>query len=33
VLFDQQTHGAYVEAAAELAELFPNFQILAEATS
>jgi O-acetyl-ADP-ribose deacetylase (regulator of RNase III) len=33
VLFDQQTHCAYAEAAAELAELFPNFQIMAEATS
>jgi O-acetyl-ADP-ribose deacetylase (regulator of RNase III) len=33
VLFDLQTHHAYAEAAAELAELFPNFQIMAEATS
>jgi hypothetical protein len=33
VLFDQQTHGAYAEAAAELAGLFPDFQIIAETTS
>jgi O-acetyl-ADP-ribose deacetylase len=33
VLFDLQTHRAYAEAAAELAELFPNCQIMAEATS
>ena len=33
VLFDQQTHGAYAEAAAELAGLFPDFQIITETTS
>jgi O-acetyl-ADP-ribose deacetylase (regulator of RNase III) len=33
VLFDLQTHRAYAEAAAELAEIFPNFQIMAETTS
>ncbi len=33
VLFDHQTHRAYAHAAAELARVFPDFHIVAEAIS